>query len=86
MTKKEAISKINNTFPDMEIRKYKEYKNQYMFEVVPKGQVLTDTVFFDSTYSVDKDTGLVRPFNPGMLSEDERPKTGRLIDRLRELA
>lgn len=73
MTAKEAYKKLMNRVITGRVSKCYEYDTMFVFQLVPKALLLTNTksTMLDALMSVDKNTGEVADFKPFYISIDE---------------
>lgn len=73
MTAKEAYKRITERFKMWNLVKCHEYKTIFVFQFVPKDWPKGKPInrLLNSTVSIDKKTGIIKPFNPMEIPLDE---------------
>lgn len=81
MTASEAYKKFTSEYEKLTVISCYEYDTCFVFEGVSKNFVGTEAqhMVFDSTYSVNKETGEVAPFKPFDIPDDEYKRGKKIL-------
>jgi hypothetical protein len=82
MTAKEAYNIFRKIRKDLVTISCHEYKTAFVFQAIPPKYVGTEEAnkVFDSLYSIDKNTGQCRGFNPMLMPIEEYRNGKRVIN------
>ena len=81
MTVKEAHKIITTKLPDMDVVSCYEYETLFVFNVVPSGYATKKAnKILDCSWSVNKETGLIRDFKPFHISVKEYRAGKQIMD------
>lgn len=82
MTAKEAYALLNSKWPEFEVVSCYETKTLFIFQTFPQGYEGNPSKLMDNLCSVNKNTGLVKTFQPFHISSLEY-KNGKKVSNFK---